>query len=823
MKPIPVFPASLTLGGLLCAGLSALGQTAVRNVPFATASPNAAPLYASNRSPLAPSPFMKLPIGGVRPEGWLRVQLQLEADGMIGHLEEISHWCKFEGNAWAAPDGLGENGWEELPYWLKGYGDLGYVLQDEKITKEARRWIDAVIASQEPDGWFGPRSLKTSLGGQPDLWPHMIMLNVLQSFQEYTGDPRVVPMITGYMKWLNAKPGKIFGNGYWPRIRAGDLLETAYWLYNRTGDSFLLDLGKKIHENMQDWTSGVHDWHNVNLSQGFREPGVYFQQSRDPKFLAAANDNYQTVMGLYGQFSGGGFSGDENCRPGHGDPHQGFETCGIVEFMHSFEMLTKISGDPRWSDRCEELAFNSLPAALTPDEKGLHYLTCANAAQLDPKNHSPGIQNSGTMLSYSPGEVYRCCQHNVSHGWPYFAEELWLATADQGLCASLFAPSSVSAKVGGGATVRIVEETEYPFNDTLVFHISPSAPARFPLYFRVPAWCEKPSAKVNSKAVALKGSPVSYAIIEREWREGDTVTLRLPMRPRVKTWARNHHAVSVDYGPLAFSLKIGEKWRRYGGSDAWPDYEVSAETPWNYGLVLAGAKLTKNLEIVKKPGPLAGNPFTLEFTPVEIRAKAKKIPAWTFDRDGLVAALQDSPIQSDEAVQTVALVPMGAARLRVTSFPVIGAGRESRAWSAAKTPPVSASYCNDGDSVEAMIDGMEPKGSNDQTIPRFTWWDHRGGTEWVQWDFLRVRRVSAAKVYWFDDAPNGGCRTPERWKVLYKDGPDWKEVQHQSPAGVDANTYNRVSFDPVLASAIRLEVRLKPGFSGGILEWKLEE
>ena len=73
-----------------------------------------------------------------------------------------------------------------------------------------------------------------------------------------------------------------------------------------------------------------------------------------------------------------GFAADENARPGFTDPRQGFETCGIVEFMHSFELLTRTGGDPVWSDRCEELAFNSLPAALTPDLKALHYLTCAN-------------------------------------------------------------------------------------------------------------------------------------------------------------------------------------------------------------------------------------------------------------------------------------------------------------------------------------------------------------------------------------------------------------------------------------------------------------
>src|SRR5262249_29980192 len=127
-------------------------------------------LYVANREPLLPSQFMKLPIGNIIPRGWLRQQLELEADGMTGRLPEISKWCKFEGNAWVSSEGRGHSGWEELPYWLKGFGDLGYVLKDERIIQETRKWIDGVLSSQEASGWFGPRSNRISLEGKPDLW-----------------------------------------------------------------------------------------------------------------------------------------------------------------------------------------------------------------------------------------------------------------------------------------------------------------------------------------------------------------------------------------------------------------------------------------------------------------------------------------------------------------------------------------------------------------------------------------------------------------------------------------------------------------------------
>jgi hypothetical protein len=780
---------------------------------------NDTPHCVVNRKPLLPSPMIKLPIGAIEPHGWLRHQLELEAQGMTGRLPEVSKWCKFEGNAWASAKGEGHSGWEELPYWLKGYGDLGYVLRDEQIIREARRWIDAVLASQEESGWFGPRSLKTSLKGKPDLWPHMVMLNVLQSFYEYTGDVRVLPFMTKYHQWLNEQPPDTFGNGYWPKIRFGDNIETAYWLYNRTGDRFLLDLTKKIHENMANWTGDVINWHNVNIAQGFREPGVFYAQAGDGKFLEAAERNYRKVKGMYGQFPGGGFAGDENCRPGFQDPRQGFETCGIVEFMHSFEMLTRISGQPLWSDRCEEIGFNSFPAALTPDWKGLHYLTSANMVQLDRGNKAPGVENSGTMFSYSPFEVYRCCQHNVSHGWPYFAEELWLATYDRGLCASLYSACSVTARVGSGTEVKIREETDYPFGETIRLKLSTPSPVSFPLYLRIPGWCKEAGIKINSRPVSPKTRACSYAVLNREWKEGDTVELNLPMHVTVHEWPKNQNSVSVDYGPLTFALKIGEKWVRYGNDNAWPEWEVYPTTPWNYGLVLEQGDPAKSLEVSRKSGHLAENPFTPETVPLAIRANGKRIPQWTLDKLGLLNKLQVSPVKSEEPLEKITLIPMGAARLRIASFPLIGDSTSAREWTVPKPPPVLASHCFQNDSVEAMIDGQEPKSSSDASIPRFTWWDHRGTTEWVQYNFAKSRRIVEVAVYWFEDSPRGGCRAPQSWKLFYKERDEWKPVQANFTT--DLNRYNRASFTPIETTALRIEAKLRANFSGGILEWKV--
>ena len=811
-------------------------------------------LYIANRAPLVPSRLMKLPIGSITPRGWLRHQLELEAQGMTGRLAEISPWCRFEGSAWTDPNGKGYGGWEEMPYWLKGYGDLGYVLKDEKIIHEARRWIEAILATQTADGWFGPVELRTSLDGKPDLWPHMLVLNVLQSYYEQSSDPRVLAFMARYFRWELDCPDKDFLTGYWPPVRGGDNLESIYWLYNRTGEEWLLKVAEKVHRHTANWTAGVANWHGVNITQGFREPAIFFPQAGDrAKYLDAAERNYQTVMGLYGQMPGGGFGADENCRPGYGDPRQGFETCSIVEFMHSFEMLTKISGEPRWSDRCEELAFNTLPAALTADWRALHYLTSPNMVQLDRQNKSPGIQNGGTMLSYSPFEVYRCCQHNVSHGWPYFAEELWLATADRGLCASLYAPSEVTAKVADGQQVTISEETDYPFGDTIKLRVATPKPVKFPLYLRVPGWCEVPSISdvvegpggtysFGDSIVPIAPRP-AYFVLNRQWSDGITIRLHLPMHLAVRTWKKNHDSVSVDYGPLTFSLTIGEQYKRYGREKGdFTEQEVFPTSTWNYGLVLDPHKPAASFKIehgrhdgspppqnprelpsvesLLKPEPLSEQPFTPETAPIRILVTARRIPAWRTDAKGLVGKLQNSPVRSDEPLERIALIPMGCARLRITAFPKIGDGPDAHDWSVPTTVAL-ASHCFANDTVEALNDGILPKNSGDETIPRFTWWDHRGTTEWVEYDYPKPQSFSTSEVYWFDDTGHGSCRVPKSWRLLYKDGDAWKPVATADAYGTTRDQFNTVKFAPLKTTAIRLETELQPNFSGGILEWRV--
>jgi hypothetical protein len=370
--------------------------------------------------------------------------------------------------------------------------------------------------------------------------------------------------------------------------------------------------------------------------------------------------------------------------------------------------------------------------------------------------------------------------------------------------------------------VRITETTDYPFNEEVRFKITTPDAVQFPLYLRVPSWCEGAVVKVNGRRVSAESVPLMYFIVNRQWKNGDTVALTLPMRTTVQRWVKNGNSASVNHGPLTYSLAIEEEWKRYGRNANWPEWEVFPKSAWNYALVFNENQPGKAFEVERKRGPLAKNPFTADTTPVSLKARAQKIPNWQPDRFGMVGKLQPSPARASGTIEAVKLIPMGAARLRITAFPVSGSGPDAREWEAPKVSPIYASHAFATDNVEAVNDGKEPKSSGDTSMPRFTWWDHRGTTEWIEWGFPQMRTVSSVQVYWFDDTGRGGVRAPKSWRVLYRVGERWSPVAAASGYGTELNQYNRAAFTPVECNGLRIEAQLQPEFSAGILEWKIE-
>lgn len=661
------------------ATLTAQTNVSVVERPLAGTSSN----YTNFRAPLQQAPLLKLPVGQVQPKGWLRKYLELQKEGLNGKLGTVSAWLDKNNNQWL--DDHGDHGWEEVPYWLRGYCSLAYILDDDAMKKEAQVWFDAVLSNLKEDGFLGPRNYEN---GNPEVWAQMIMLWALQTYYESTGDQKVLDAMTDYFNWEMTVPDTQFLKGFWQEKRGGDNMWSVIWLYNRTGNETILPLIDKLHKNTSDWTQNgtLPNWHGVNVAQGFREPATYYMYTGDEAMLQATYDNHRIMRERYGQVPGGMYGADENARAGYFDPRQGAETCAIVEQMASDEILMGITGDPFWADHCENVALNTFTAAMTKDMKALRYITSPNMAISDEKLHGPSIDNNlRGMLSMSPFSS-RCCQHNHGMGWPYYAEHLVMATTDNGLATMLYAASETTAKVADGKSVTLTETTNYPFDETVKLTVGTDGAVTFPLYLRVPAWAAGSTVNINGQPQAITEAAGKYIRLERQWSDGDVVELTLPMTVSSQVWQQNKASVSVNYGPLTLSLKIDENFEQHDSRDKdfvqddshwqegvdaslWPCYVLKPESAWNYALKVDKDNLPLQFSVTKKAWPADDFPFTLESVPFEFTATGVQIPSWGYDETGMTDLLPTkyTPRSTEETKLT--LVPMGAARLRISAFP----------------------------------------------------------------------------------------------------------------------------------------------------------
>jgi len=282
----------------------------------------------------------------------------------------------------------------------------------------------------------------------------------------------------------------------------------------------------------------------------------------------------------------------------------------------------------------------------------------------------------------------RCCQHNHSQGWPYYEEHLWMATPDNGIAAMMYNSSEVNVKVGNrvGHTVTLTQTTHYPFDENIRIEISAASPVNFPLYLRIPRWCNDAKVVVNGKAINIDATASSYVRLENKWKQGDVIKLTLPMKLSLTKWTQNKNSVSVNYGPLTFSLKIDEYYKKVNsnesaiGDSKWQAsfyitkktaYNIYPASLWNYGLTLNNQVLNQQFEIIKKPWPENDFPFTHKDVPLMLKAKGKLIPGWILEQYRLCGVLPQSPVQVHTEEKTIDLIPMGAARLRISAFPVV--------------------------------------------------------------------------------------------------------------------------------------------------------
>jgi len=262
----------------------------------------------------------------------------------------------------------------------------------------------------------------------------------------------------------------------------------------------------------------------------------------------------------------------------------------------------------------------------------------------------------------------------MHQGWPKFTQNLWYATPDAGLAALIYSPNHIKAKVANGIEVNIEEKTFYPFEEKITFIISlEKTPVNFPLHFRIPSWCQRASIAINGDEInRCKGDTI--LVVRRDWKNGDTVELVLPMTIALTHWYEN--SVAIGRGPLLYVLKIGEKWEkvmndkdpvRFGTSY----YEVRPTTPWNYGLIdFPEDSIQEKFTLVKKD-TMTSYPWNHENVPVELRTRAKRLINWKLYNE--TAGPLPYSIQwgwdEEQGPEDITLIPYGCSTLRIAEFP----------------------------------------------------------------------------------------------------------------------------------------------------------
>jgi hypothetical protein len=638
--------------------------------------------------------FLPLPIGAVEPQGWLRDWAKCARNGITGHLDE---WNPVFADGWkgtpihwtnAKPDGTG---WplEQSAYWLDGAIRLGFILHDETLLKKIRARLDPVVdgINQAQDGtsfvyWkqnFQPQGF--------DSWAHSQMGRALVALYEGSGDPRVlaalVKVYATYHGDLRLPPSFLDVSGL---CNLDAMLET----YSFSGDRRILDRALSataqpaVLDEFRVWENGkMYPGHMDIIYENVRLPAIVYPWTGDLSLLRSTLGALRTLdekfMQPYGVASG------EEYASGVG-AFRKTETCDVTSLLMSSAWLYRIQGSGEWGDRMECAFFNAGAAPVARDFQSMSYYQSPNRLRSKlaadplpaPQPSCPGAD--GILFNRLGCPEVLCCVGNVNRLIPNYVIHMWMATRDNGLAATLYGPGTVTASIGDGVPVKISTTTDYPFGETIRLNITPTKAAAFPLYLRIPGWCQRAQISVNGSAVPATPDGKGFVKLARTWNRGDSVALTLPMTPRVaRGWETEVPSANRDYfryrsddyfkprhlpyasvylGPLLFALPIAE---------------VDADTPvpdatWQFALDTDAVHANAGITVERQPMPAHWNwPLA---APVVIRA-----PVQSFDWHPTdVQALPAAPV-SGTAAALVRLVPYGCTKFRIAMFPVT-----ARAW-----------------------------------------------------------------------------------------------------------------------------------------------
>lgn len=606
--------------------------------------------------------YQNLKINQIHPQGWLRRQLEIQAEGLCGNLDLF--WPDIRDSKWIGGTG---DGWERVPYWLDGFIPLAYLLNNEDMKNRAKTYIDAILDRQQKDGWICPCT--TEERSQYDIWSLFLVLKVLILYEDVTDDNRIEKAVYKALKSLERHIDYYTLNG-WAQMRWFECFLAIIWMYQRRPEEWLIELAVKLksqgfdYKNLFDhfpYKNGVEKnmWslmsHGVNLAMALKSKALEYLFDKNIRTLEYTDYMLEQLERYHGMVTGV-FSSDE-CLAGK-NPVQGTELCVVTEMMYSLEVLIAISGKGEYGDLLEKIAFNALPAALSPDMWSHQYDQQVNQINCIESENPVFNTNKGDSNLFGLEPHYGCCTANFAQGWPKLVLSA-IMQEDEGLYIISYVPNLIETTVKGTKVILEVQG-DYPFQDQVTLVLKAEKAVEFSLKLRIPQYAY--SAKINCDEVYM-ANPGEIFTLKKIW-EGEN-RIDIAFFTNVVFEHRPDNLVALRRGPLIFSLKIPEKWvqvhKEEPGKEA-PhcDYEVHANGEWRYGIADTYTEIRRH--------PVGRYPFSPENPPIELGVKCVRID---WKEENTYAARKPASRQAKSAICMNTFIPYGCTNIRMTELPYI--------------------------------------------------------------------------------------------------------------------------------------------------------
>jgi len=689
---------------------------------------------------------------------------------------------------------------------------------------ELEKYIDSVLvivaAAQEPDGYL--YTSRTMNPKHPHEWAgherwelvedlshefynlgHMVE-GAIAHYQA-TGKRTFLDIAVKYADCVCREIGE--GEGQVVRVPGHQIAEMALAkLYLVTGDKKYLDqakffLDKRGCTSRRDEYSQAHKpvleqdeavGHAVRAAYMYSGMADVAALTGDHGYIDAIDRIWDNIVSKKLYITGG--IGATNAGEAFGDNYElpnmsaYCETCAAIGNVYVNYRMFLLHGDSKYYDVLERTLYNGLISGVSLDGGGFFY---------------PNPLESIGQHQRQPWFGCACCPSNICRFIPSLPGYIY-AVKDNSLYVNLFMSNTMTHEIGG-KKVTVKQHTSYPWDGQVDIEIEKSAAKSFTLKVRIPGWVRNevvPSdlytyndGKRPSYKVLLNGEEVEaelqqgYFCIDRKWRKGDKVTLVMDMEPRVVKANNKVEAdrgrVAIERGPVVYCAE-------------WCDNDFDVR-----GIIL---NREPEFEVVSRPDLLYGL--------TQIKTDAQTL---SYGSDGRLK-VEDVRLT---LIPYYAWAHRGSGDMTVWIPVELRATKPSMPATLASESKIDASHMVR--SITAINDRLVPQDEEDRSAPYYHWWPKQGGTEWISYEFPEEATVSRSTVYWFDDAPWGGCRIPDAWRIYYRnDAGEWTEVEGADRYTTRKGVANEVNFKPVKTKAVKLEIDQPADYSSGLFEWEIK-